>query len=61
MVELNLEAAVATLSSMYWAFDIVFAKKAHKTFELLCLLMSVQCGVMPTPLVHVAYKLLKCR
>lgn len=59
MEEPDLPAALATLIALYWAYDIVFAVKAQKTFDLLCRLLGLHSGVKTTPLVHFAHVLLE--
>ncbi|XP_077516286.1 uncharacterized protein LOC144126168 [Amblyomma americanum] len=48
--ETSLLAAVATQMALYWAFNIVFDKKAQRSFDLLCRLINVDSGLRPTPL-----------
>ncbi|XP_077514353.1 uncharacterized protein LOC144125119 [Amblyomma americanum] len=52
--ETSLLAAVATQMALYWAFNIVFDKKAQRSFDLLCRLINVDSGLRPTPLVRLA-------
>ncbi|KAH7959601.1 hypothetical protein HPB49_012295 [Dermacentor silvarum] len=54
----SLLAAIATQMALYWTFNIVFNKKAQKTFDLLCHLLKVHSGLRTTPLVRVAQTLL---
>ncbi|XP_077507286.1 uncharacterized protein LOC144116397 [Amblyomma americanum] len=48
--ETSLLAALATQMALYWAFNIVFDKKAQRSFDLLCRLINVDSGLRPTPL-----------
>ncbi|XP_077511926.1 uncharacterized protein LOC144122256 [Amblyomma americanum] len=56
--ETSLLAAVATQMALYWAFNIVFDKKAQRSFDLLCRLINVDSGLRPTPLVRLAQTVL---
>ncbi|XP_049514330.1 uncharacterized protein LOC125941336 [Dermacentor silvarum] len=53
----GLVPALATHIALYWAFDIVFAPKAQKTFDLICRMVGINSGVRPTPLLRVAHTL----
>ncbi|KAH7953113.1 hypothetical protein HPB49_004972 [Dermacentor silvarum] len=46
----GLVPALATQIALYWAFDIVFAPKAQKTFDSICRMVGINSGVWPTPL-----------
>lgn len=50
----SLLAAIATQLALYWTMNIVFKKRAQRTFDLICRLLNVKSGLRPTPLVQVA-------
>ncbi|XP_049270294.1 uncharacterized protein LOC125757937 [Rhipicephalus sanguineus] len=56
--ETGLLAAIATQIALYWALNIVFGKKAQRTFDLLCQVLKVQSVLRPTSLVRVALTIL---
>lgn len=56
--ETSLLAAIATQIALYWALNIVFSKKAQRTFDLLCQVLKVQSVLRPTSLVRVALTIL---
>ena len=52
--EESLLAAIGTQIALYWTMNIVFKKRAQRTFDLVCRLLKVKSGLRPTPLVQVA-------
>ncbi|XP_075727907.1 sterile alpha motif domain-containing protein 3 isoform X1 [Rhipicephalus microplus] len=59
VVETTLTNALATLLALYWAFDIVFAKGAQKTFEVLGKLLGIPGSGRISPLARVAHTMLQ--
>ncbi|KAL3220607.1 hypothetical protein MRX96_050342 [Rhipicephalus microplus] len=53
IAEKSLLAAISTQMALYWATNIVFDKKAQRTFDVLSRALKVKSGLRPTPLVSV--------
>ncbi|XP_075737745.1 uncharacterized protein LOC142777326 isoform X2 [Rhipicephalus microplus] len=53
IAEKSLLAAISTQMALYWATNIVFDKKAQRTFDVLSRALKVKSGLQPTPLVSV--------
>ncbi|KAL1460350.1 hypothetical protein MTO96_043349 [Rhipicephalus appendiculatus] len=54
IIEDNVLAAVATQTSLYWVFYIVFDPKTKKSLDLFCRAAHIDRGVSPTPLIRLA-------